>query len=139
MDKFIGNGTTLSLTTSTTAGAGTALGGILNVSQPGGSATKVDTTCLDSTSNYQTAQRGFRDAGDMTFDVAYNQADAGWAKALTMDASGVIGRFIVSYASTSLADEESKGYIASIGREIPRDGMITRSITMTMSSGPGFV
>jgi hypothetical protein len=138
MAKYIGNGTTLAVSTGGSTAAATAIGGIMMVNGPDGSGANIDTTTLDSTSNYQTWRRGFRDAGEWTMDVAYDPSDAGWLKVKAMDASGVAGSFVVTFASTALSDETMTGYINNVGRSIPRDGMITRSITVHASSGPGF-
>ena len=138
VNKYIGNGVTLSVSTGGSTAAGTLVGGIMMVNGPDGSAANVDTTTLDSTSNYQTWLRGFRDAGEKSLDVAYDPADVGWLKIKAMDSSGVSGSFTVVYPSTALTDEVFKGYVTNVGRTIPRDGMITRSITVHASSGPGF-
>lgn len=136
--KVIGNGTTLAVSTGGSTATATAIGGIMNLAGPDGSAANADTTTLDSTSNYQTWLRGFRDAGEMSFDLAYDPADAGWVKVKAMDSSGVGGTFVVTHPSTSVTDESFKGYISNVGRTIPRDAMITRSITVHATSGPGF-
>ena|GEM_PF-5573949 len=138
VNKYIGNGTTLSVSTGGSTAAATEVGGIMGVAGPDGSAETADTTTLDSTSNYQTWQRGFRDAGEMSFDVAYDPADAGWLKIKAMDASGVAGTFTVTYASTALSTESLKGFVTGVGRAVSRATMITRSITVHASSGPGF-
>lgn len=136
--KSIGNGVTLAVSTGGSTATASAVGGIMGLAGPDGAGEDVDTTTLDSTSNYQTWQRGFRDAGEMSFDVSYDPADTGWTKIKAMDASGVGGSFIVSYPSTALSDETLKGYVKNVGRSIQRATMVTRSITVHATSGPGF-
>jgi hypothetical protein len=142
VNKYIGNGVKLFVSTSTTVATSTAagavqVGGIMSVGGPDGSGTDVDTTCLDSTSNYQTFQKGFSDAGEQTYDVAFDPADSGWAKIKAMDAATTIGNFFTVFPST-VAEHVMKGYVKSVGRTIQRDTMITRSITVKASSGPGY-
>lgn len=136
--KSIGNGVTLAVSTGGSTAAATAIGGIMGVAGPDGSAEDVDTTTLDSTSNYQTWLRGFRDAGEASFDLSYDPADAGWVKVKAMDASGIGGTFIATFPSTALSDESFKGYVKNVGRSIQRATLVTRSITVHATSGPGF-
>jgi len=138
VNKYIGNGTTLGVSTGSSTSAATAVGGVISVGGPGGDAPDVDTTTMDSTSNYTTQLRGFRAAGELALEVAYDPADVGWVKILAMDASGVGGTFVTTFASTALATESFKGYVKSVGRTINRDAMITRQITVGATSGPGF-
>lgn len=136
--KSIGNGVTLTVSTGGSTVAASAVGGLMGVAGPDGGAEDVDTTTMDSTSNYQSWLRGFRDAGEMSMDVSYDPSDTGWTKIKAMDASGVGGSFAVTFSSTSLSVETFKGYVKNVGRSIQRATMVTRSITVHATSGPGF-
>jgi hypothetical protein len=140
MQKFIGNGTVLKCTTSTTVSSSlaTTIGGVTGVDGPTGPAASVDTHTLDSTTNDATQEKGFAVPGDLSVTVAYNQADAGWVKIKAMRGKTTKGKFVITHPSTNFADEVHKGFVKDVGRAIARDTITTRTITVGLSSGPGW-
>jgi hypothetical protein len=139
MKKFIGNGVTLTVTTGGSTAAATTVGGIMSIGGPDGDAADVDTMTLDSTTNDVTFERGFATSGDITMTIAYNQTDVGWLKLKAMRVSGKTGTFTAVHPSTSFTNEPHKAYVKGLGRAIERDTMITRTLTVHCSSGPGWI
>ncbi len=74
----------------------------------------------------------------MSMNVSYDPSDTGWTKIKAMDASGKGGTFAVTFPSTALSDESFKAYVKNVGRSIQRATLVTRSITVHATSGPGF-
>ena len=133
--KYIGNGCTLKVSTTTTvsATAGTALGAVLSIQGPDSDAPDIDMGTLDTT-GYVPSRKGKPTTGDMTITVAYDPADAGWVKVKALAEKATVGGIAVSYASTALSAETCSVYFKGCGRAIERDAMMTRTITVHPSS-----
>ncbi len=135
MAKIIGYGSVLTTTSST----GTLEHGqIRSISGPAGSASDVDTTCLDSTSNFRTFARGPVDPGEVTLTLAYDPALDTHKRIGTYYANGTVLNWTVYHGSSTGATDIINAYVSSMGREIPLDDLITCEVTLKASGNPNY-
>lgn len=142
MAKYIGNATLVKLstdntTTSSTAAGTVTVGNVMNFSGPETDAPDVDTTVL-ATTGYGTQAKGIPMPGSGTMNIAYEQSNAGVNKLIQLAANRTVAKFWICYASTALSDHGVKAYVKGLGREIERDAMIMRSVSLGFSTGPGW-
>lgn len=135
MAKTIGYGSILTVTTTTAA---TEVGQIRNISGPGVSGNDVDTTCLDSSTNYRTFSSGLLDAGEVTFGVVYDPANVSHKRLTYYMGQRSEKTFIVYHGSSTGDTDQFQAYVKGMSREIPLDDLITCDITLKVSGIPGY-
>ncbi len=142
-DKRIGYKTEIAVSVDGTTVSFVAIGCIVDgVSGPESARTKVDTSCLDDT--FMTFSVAQTDPGELSFTMAYDPNDASsqtLTDLLTQDTP--IPRWQITYpvsASTSEVQptEEFDAFVIGLGREIAKEELITRAITLAISGDPGF-
>jgi len=144
--KMIGLGCTLSMTPSTSSSSYTTIAGLISLPGPNASAEQVDTSTIDNStsgsgtaSNWKTFARGQIDPGEMSMTVAYGTTDTSSKKLGTAFKDGVMRKWKVTMPTTaSSKDEIFNGFVKAMGREITKDAMITRTVTIKASGNPGF-
>lgn len=135
MAKNIGFGSIITVTTTTGAAE---IGQVRSISGPGVSANDVDTTCLDSSSNYRTFSPGLLDPGEVTMNIVYDPT-ATAIKRLTEYAGTRASKTFTIYHASSTGDTDAfTGYVKGIGREIPLDDLITADFTVKVTGLPGY-
>lgn len=135
MTKRVGFGSILTCTSST----GTlTIGQIRSIDGPSGSGTDVDTTTLDSSSNFRTFSPGPTDPGELTLDLVYDKALNDHGRLGSYYASQVAKTWTVTDGSSTGPTRAFSGYIKSMGAAIPLDDVITCSVTIKVSGVPGF-
>jgi hypothetical protein len=139
MTKIFGYGSVLTVTTTT---AETDIGQIRNISGPGASFNDVDTTTLDSSSNYRTFTPGLGDPGEVTFSVIYDTTSAAATMMhvrLTQYMNARSAKTFKAYHGSSTGDVSTfSAYVKGMGREIPLDDVITCDFTLKVSGLPGY-
>ena len=141
MAKYVGHGTVLKVSTSTTVtsstgATATAVGNLISLGDLTGPDPKIDTTVIADAE--ETCEPGTPGANEMPITVAYKQAGAGVRKLLKMRKNRTKGKLWIVFASTALSDECIKGYVSNGGfGNIARDSMIQRSFAFQPSSGIG--
>lgn len=135
MAKNIGYGSVLTVTTTTGAAE---IGQIRNISGPGVSANDVDTTTIDSSSNYRTFACGLLDPGEVSFGVIYDPANSMHKRLAYYAGQRITKTFTVYHASSTGDTDAFTAYVKGIGREIPLDDVITADITLKVSGVPGY-
>ena len=141
MAKYVGHGTVLKVSTSTTVtsstgATATAVGNLISLGDLTGPVPKIDTTVIADAE--ETCEPGTPGANEMPVTIAYEQGDTGHRKLLSMRKNRTKGKFWVVFASTALTDEVIKGYVSNAGfGDIARDSMIQRTFALQPSSGIG--
>lgn len=134
MTKYFGYGSVLQVTTTT---GDAAIGQVTAISGPGVDFGDVDTTCMDSSSNYRTFVPGLGDPGEITVSVAYDPT-AVPIKRLTYYMGQRSVKAFKLYHGTTAADEDAfSAYVKGISRDIPMDNLITAEITLRLTGKPG--
>ena len=136
MAKTIGYGSVMAI--ATTTGGEVNIAQVRNISGPGVSANDVDTTCLDSSSNYRTFTCGLLDPGEVTFGLAYDSTSATHTRLARYMGARLSTTFWVFEGSTAGSKSEFAGYVKGLGREIPLDDLITCDVTVKVSGTPGY-
>lgn len=138
--KMIGLGATLSVKVSTASTATyAAVGGLTSFSGPNGSGDDVDTTTMSTGTDYfKTFQRGQVDGGELTLSLAYSSTDTSSKNLAAIYKTGAMQTWKVTFPSTAVTAESFSGFVQSMGRELTKDSMITRSVTIKVSGSPGF-
>ena len=142
MGKYIGNGTTVKITTaistSSTAAAAKLLGTVLSIDGPTSDAPDIDMGTLDST-GYMPSRKGIPTTGDITITCGYDPGSTAWGKVKTMaEKHNTVGTLWVIFANVALSEEGCNVYVKGVGRSIARDAMMTRTITVHPSSAPNW-
>ena len=136
MAKTVGYGSVL-VATSSTAGDFN-LGALRNISGPGVSGNDVDTTTLDSSSNYRTFVCGLLDPGEVSFGVVYDAANA-MHKRLAYYAGQRVSKLFTIYHGSSGGDTDAfTAYVKGLSREVPLDDVITADITLKVTGKPAY-
>lgn len=136
MAKTIGYGSVLAVTT--TSASDLNIGQIRNISGPGVSANDVDTTCLDSSTNYRTFACGLLDPGEVSFGVVYDSTSATMAYITHCMNDRLSKTFKIYHGSTAGDEDTFTAYVKGMSREIPLDDVITCDITLKVSGAPGY-
>lgn len=135
MTKHFGYGAVLQVTTTT---GDAAIGQVLSITGPGVDFPDVDTTTMDSSSNYRTFVPGLGDPGELTINVLYDPAAVAH-KRLAYYMGQRSTKAFKLYHGTTAADEDAfSAHIKSISREIPMDNMISADITLKVTGKPGY-
>ena len=135
MTKSVGYGSVLSVTSTT----GTLeIGQLRSISGPGTDATDVDTTTLDSSTNFRTFVGAVIDPGELSCSVIYDPADTAHTRLAEYHANLSAKTWAVVHASTTGTSQSFSGYVKSLGREIPLDDVITLDFSIKVSGGPGY-
>lgn len=135
MTKYFGYGSVLQVTTTT---GDAAIGQVTSIDGPGVDFPEVDTTTMDSSSNYRTSVPGLGEPGDVTIGLMYDPT-ATAVKRLTYYMGQRSVKGFKLYHGTSSADEDTfNAWVKSLGRAIPMDGMITADLTLHVTGKPGY-
>lgn len=109
-----------------------------SINGPGMSFGDVDTTCMDSTTNYRTFVPALGDAGEVTLTMAYDPTAASH-KVLARAAQNRTTKVWTIYHGSSAGDTDTfSGYVKAIGRTIPMDDLITADVTIKITANPGY-
>lgn len=134
MAKAIGFGSELSVASTT----GTLdIGQIRSISGPDSEYDDVDTTTLDSSTNFRTFIPGLADPGALTIELVADPTLASHSRLSTYFEAGSLKTYTVSHA-TSANTQSFSAYVKSIGQEIPLDDLVTRSVVFKVSGDPGW-
>ena len=136
MTKTVGYKSVLVATTST--GLDVNLAQVRNISGPGVTATDVDTTTMDSSTNYRTFAAGLLDPGEVTFGIVYDSTDATHSRLVRWMGSRYSAGWKVYHGSTAATEQGFTGYVKGMSREIPMDDVITCDVTIKVSGSPGY-
>lgn len=111
---------------------------LTGISGPGSDFPEVDTTTMDSSSNYRTSVPGLGDPGDITLPMMYDPALASH-KILAEAALNRTTKVWTVYHGSSTGDTDVfSAWVKGIGREIPMDNMITADVTLHITGIPGW-
>lgn len=135
MTKYVGYRSVLTVTTTTGAAE---VGYLRNISGPGVSANDVDTTTLDSSSNYRTFTCGLLDPGEVTFQVVYATTLVTHKRLAYYMGQRQAKTFTVYHGSTSGDSDAFSAYVKGMSREIPMDDLITCDLTLKVSGKPAY-
>lgn len=105
------------------------------------SGSDINTACLGD--NFDTFERGSVDPGNLDTTIAYNadSADEGTAELDSLFASGDVRTWKITFPAKGAAPAKEStfdGYLKDMGREIQKQAMITRSLSIKKSGNPGF-
>lgn len=136
MAKSIGYGSVLVVATSTAGDVNIAQ--VRSVSGPGVSGNDIDTTTLDSSSNYRTFVGGLLDPGEVSFSLVYDSTDASHSRLARYMGSRYSTTWTVIQGSSGGTATAFTGYVKGMSREIPMDDVITCDVTLKVSGIPGY-
>ena len=135
MAKLVGYRSILVVTTTTGA---TEIGQIRNISGPGVTATDVDTTTMDSSTNYRTFSAGLLDAGEVTFGTVYDPGSVTHKRLAEYMGNRSEKAFTVYHGSSTGDTDAFQAYVKGMSREIPMDDVITCDFTLKVTGIPGY-
>lgn len=138
VSKVIGLGTTLGVKYTTGSSVYTTVAGLLGISGPGAAAEKIDTSTIDNASNFKTFQIGQADPGELSLTLAYGSTDASQKMLAGLLQNRVKTSFEIDYPSSDTPAETFNGYVTGAGREIQKDQLTTRTITVALTGEPGW-
>ena len=111
---------------------------LTSINGPGVDFGEVDTTTMDSSSNYKTSVPGLGDPGDLTLGLMYDPTAASH-KILAKAAVNRTTKVFTVYHGTSTGDTDVfSAWVKGISREIPMDGMITADMTLHVTGKPNY-
>lgn len=136
MAKTIGYGSIITVATST---SGTLeLAQLRGISGPGVSGNDVDTTTLDSSSNYRTFVGGLLDPGEVTFQLIYDSTSITHARLAYYMGQKLQKTYTVYHGSSGGDSDAFLAHVKGMSREIPLDDVISCDVTMKVSGKPGY-
>lgn len=134
MAKTFGYGCVLQVTTTT---GDLAIGQIRSINGPNSQFGDVDTTCIDSSSNFRTFIPGLGDPGEITLAVAYDSTSRAHAVLSYYHKNRSSKAFKLYHGTTDAAENAFTAYVKGYSRSIPMDDVITADITLKVSGLPG--
>lgn len=111
---------------------------VRSISGPGVDFGDVDTTCMDSSSNYRTFVPALGDPGEVTIGVMYDPAAASHMIIASAAASRTTKYWTIYHGSSSGDSDSFYAYVKGLSREIPMDNMITCDMTFKVTGLPGY-
>lgn len=133
--KAIGYGSVL-VVTSTTGELN--LGQVRNISGPNVDFDDVDTTTLDSSSNFRTYIPGLGNPGEVTMSLAYSSTVTSH-KRLAYYMGQRQSKTFTFYPNSTAGDADAfSAYVKGMSREVPLDDLITADVTLKVSGKPGY-
>lgn len=136
MVKTVGYGSIITVATST---SGTLeLAQLRNISGPGVSGNDVDTTTLDSSSNYRTFVGGLLDPGEVTFQMIYDSTSITHARLAYYMRTRLTKTYTIYHGSSAGDTDAFVAFVKGMAREIPLDDVITCDVTMKVTGIPGY-
>ena len=144
--KRIGLGTVVSVRPSTfTAGGSTVFVAIANIveppSGPDASAADIDTHTLDD-GIYETHAKGSVNPGTATMVLAYDpEDDSGVLLAQLLAQFTPVPQWQIVFPARDGAGAQTETFSANLmtmGREIPKNGLVTRTVGLQASGNPGY-
>jgi hypothetical protein len=108
---------------------GVEVGYIMDSVEQTETATDIDVTALGD--RVQSFRRGEIDPGSLSFTVALDEQDAGNAKLVALQTSGEVVTFALSFPNGDSVSQS--GYVKSLGRTIPRNDKLTRSVEVKLT------
>ena len=136
MAKSIGYGSVLMV--NSTTGGEVNVAQVRSISGPGVSFNDVDTTCLDSSSNYRTFVAGLGDPGELSFSLVYDSTATSMSLLTRHMKNRTSTTFKVAEGSSGGTLTSFSGYVKAMGREIPMDDVISCDVTVKVSGLPGY-
>jgi len=133
--KTFGYGSVLVVTT-TTGDANIAQ--LRNISGPGVTASDVDTTTMDSSTNYRTFVAGLLDSGEVSATMVYSTTAVTHKRLAYYMGQRSVKGFKLYHGSTAGTEQTFSAYIKGLGREIPMDDVITADLTLKVTGKPGY-
>lgn len=131
MSKQVGLGSTLEVSTDGTSYE--SLGFIVDGFSTDAQADDIETTVLADT--FKSFAQGQRDAGSLSFDLAFDADDTSQHVITGMFNNGTLGTWRVTYPDTQT--ESFTGYVNGFGRAVQKDSMITSSVSVKLSGDAG--
>lgn len=133
----------LRATASTLAIAGEPIGQIADIAGPNMSASTIDVSAHDSTDQWREFLGGMRDAGEVPFDVNWDQANTDHKTAILqgVNAAGLGGAtqtILITFAGTANHTFSCDGVITGWNLGLPLDDKQSASITIKFSGRPTF-
>lgn len=138
VSKCIGLGTAVGVRASGSTAAFTTVAGLIGISGPNPSADSIDVSTIDNATNFKEEQGGQVDPGDVTMNLAYGSTNPSQKILAGFLASRAAAEFQITFPTTTTAAETFTGYVNGMGREIQKDAMTTRSVTVGVTGDPGW-
>jgi len=115
-----------------------AIGQVVSMSFSGMESADVETTALDSTTNYRQYKPGLQEPGELSVQVQYDKILASH-KALTahFNSQTVLEGFYVGFNGSTTDTDTFGGYVKSLSREVPLGELLTATFTIKLSAAPG--
>lgn len=138
MAKNVGYGSVLIVCSTSDGTTENNIASVRSISGPGVSANDIDTTTLDSSSNYRTFAAGLLDPGELTFSLVYDPTAATHKRLARYMKNRISANWKVCETSTAGTVQSFSGYVKGMSREIPMDDVITCDVTVKVSGIPGY-
>lgn len=138
LDPMIGLGCKFYVHSSEGSTSKTQVKGLTSLDGPGPSGARVDTSVLDSTSNYEDSQGGLVNPGEIQAVFAYDSQDAGQQLMAGRLQTRALTSFTIEHPSTAQPDETVIGFVNAGGRAVAKGSMTTRPFTVVVSGAPGW-
>ena len=136
MTKTFGYGSVLAVTTTT---GETNIGQIRTISGPGVSFGDVDTTCMDSSTNYRTFIPGLGDPGEVTCSLVYAPTTVSHKRLMYYMGQRSIKTYTVYHGTTAAGTAQAfSAYVKGMSREILMDDLITGDVTFKVTGKPAY-
>lgn len=138
MTKSVGYGSVLIVCSSSDGTTENNIAQVRSISGPGVSGNDVDTTTLDSSSNYRTFTAGLLDPGELTVSIVYDPTAASHTRLARYMGDRYTANWKVAAGSSGGTLTTFSGYIKGMTREIPLDDVISCDLTIKVTGKPGY-
>jgi hypothetical protein len=135
MAKTFGYGCVMAVTSTT---GELNIGQLRSIEGPGVDFDDVDTTCLDSSSNYRTFVAGLGDPGEVSVSLVYDSTSLTHSRMIYYMNARSSKTWTIFHGTTSADADSFTGYVKSFSRSIALDDVITADMTIKVSGLPGY-
>lgn len=111
---------------------------LTGIDGPGVDFAEVDTTTMDSSSNYRTSAPGLGGPGDVTLNMMYDPTSASHKVLARAAQNRTTKAWTVYHGSSSGDTDVFSAWVKSINRTIPMDNMIVANVTIHITGLPGY-
>ena len=137
MAKTFGYGSVLAVTTTT---GESNIGQLLDITGPGASFSDVDTTTLDSSTNYRTFIAGLGDGGEVTCSLIYAPTTTVHKRLMYYMHNRTAAKTFTAYHGTTAAGtaQTFTAHVKGFSRTITLDDVIKGDLTLKVTGKPGY-
>lgn len=134
MSKYLGKQVTLAVDEDDAgAGAYATVGQVMDINGPNSDSETVDTTTRDNTDMYRSFLGGWKDGGELTFDVVFDPALSSHVTLMTLHVSQLEVPWKLTWPSGTSKMATFRGTVKTLSASAPLEDKLSMSVTVKIA------